>query len=349
MFEHIRSEALDNFKRAFNSALKEGHGFAAAARDVTNKSMGRFEELCEDATSKQVNWDSAEIRGEFSDDMVTHISKVRDARLPELTKVYESNIKKALSCNHVEAQLEVGNDDTWPAIIFHLRDITETVVSKFSFALSSLDVDQQEKDDKILKLKSYARRQVEKKAKTKAGQVLGLMKDRFEVQFNHDDNSMPRRWTDNDNISARTKTARTSCLKLLSVLAAIRLDEYKTDTIWETLVHSLVEGRTDTTTSHDPLASNTWEKIPAADTLITPVQCKSFWDEFQRQTEHIIKNARDSQKAYIIKKKLANLAVKIPLVALRVVLGVAALATGDPVSAVEAVSEIPGLISDMSN
>ena len=50
-------------------------------------------------------------------------------------------------------------------------------------------------------------------------------------------------------------------LKLLSVLAAIRLDE-DADKIGNTLILALVEHKKDKSTSfQDPLASSTWEEV----------------------------------------------------------------------------------------
>ncbi|KAJ0618256.1 putative P-loop containing nucleoside triphosphate hydrolase [Helianthus annuus] len=91
LFKHIRSESLDYFTRALKDALNEGQGFAEAARNCTKKSVGRFNELCEDATIKQANWDPTKIRDKFYHDLDQHITKVRAARLDELTTLYEVN------------------------------------------------------------------------------------------------------------------------------------------------------------------------------------------------------------------------------------------------------------------
>lgn len=44
MLGHIRSRTLDNFKDAFENALKGGQGFAEAARDSTKLFMNLFDE-----------------------------------------------------------------------------------------------------------------------------------------------------------------------------------------------------------------------------------------------------------------------------------------------------------------
>ncbi|KAI3761637.1 hypothetical protein L1987_52058 [Smallanthus sonchifolius] len=296
MLEHIRSETLNNFKTALTDALNGGQGFAVAARDCITKFMRLFDEQCQDALIKQANWDSAKVRVKFSNDLDSHIADVRAAKLSELTSLYESKLKEALH-GPVEALLEGANDDTWPAIRKLFFRETETAVSDFSFALSGFEMDKEEKEDMISKLKNFARGLVEGKTREEAAKVLYHMKERFTSIFNHDNDSMPRVWTGKEDIRAITKTALSSSLKLLAVLAAIRLDE-ETDTIGETLVLTLVDPKKGTSNSTtDPLASSTWGEVPATKTLITPVQCKALWNQFQRETEYTITQAIASQEA----------------------------------------------------
>ncbi|PWA80944.1 protein ROOT HAIR DEFECTIVE 3 [Artemisia annua] len=296
MLEHIRSGTLANFKKALSDALNSGQGFAAAARDCINKFTKLFDEQCQDAVIKQAKWDSAKVKDKFSRDLDSHIAEVRTTKLSELTALYESKLKEALY-GPVEALLEGASDDTWPAIRKLLSRETEKAVSEFSFALSGFEMDEKDKEDMISKLKNYGRVVVEEKTREEAAKVLYRMKERFTSLFNHDNDSMPRVWSGKEDIRAITKTARSSSLKLLSVLAAIRLDE-ETDTIGDTLVLTLVDPKKDTGKStSDPLASSTWEEVPVTKTLITPVQCKSLWNQFQRETEYTITQAIASQEA----------------------------------------------------
>ncbi|TQD91257.1 hypothetical protein C1H46_023183 [Malus baccata] len=107
-------------------------------------------------------------------------------------------------------------------------------------------------------LKDYARNVVETKAREEAGKIMIHMKDR---------DSMPRVWTRNEDIRSITKDARTASLKLLSTMAAIRLDE-KPDNIENVLVSFLVDGTVTVSSSQnrklgpstDPLASSSWEE-----------------------------------------------------------------------------------------
>jgi hypothetical protein len=90
-------------------------------------------------------------------------------------------------------------------------------------------------------------------------------------------------------------------MKLLSTMAAIRLDE-DGDNIDTTLSLALVDtarpGTTDRSIqSLDPLASSSWERVPEERTLISPVQCKSLWRQFKAETEYTVTQAIAAQEA----------------------------------------------------
>ncbi|KAK8629193.1 hypothetical protein V6N13_078045 [Hibiscus sabdariffa] len=151
----------------------------------------------------------------------------------------------------------------------------------------------------LTRLEDYARGVVETKTREEAGRALLRMKDRFSTLFSHDSDSMPRVWTGKEDIRAITKTACSASLKLLSVIAAIRLDD-NVDNIENTLTSALVDTKNNAAitdrsiTTFDPLASSTWEQVPPAKTLITPVQCKSLWRQFRAETEYTEANKRNN-------------------------------------------------------
>lgn len=112
---------------------------------------------------------------------------------------------------------------------------------------------------------------------------------------------MPRIWTGKEDIRAITKTARSASLKLLSVMAAVRLED-ESDSIDKVLIVALVDGKAGASssksiTSVDPLASSTWDEVPPSKTLITPVQCKSLWRQFKTETEYVVSQAIAAQEA----------------------------------------------------
>ncbi|KAG8380094.1 hypothetical protein BUALT_Bualt07G0157900 [Buddleja alternifolia] len=299
MLGHIRSGTFDKFKEAFDSALNEGRGFSVAARDCTVYSMSQFDEASAGADIDQANWDSSRVRDKLRRDIDAHIAQVREAKLSELTTMYETKLNEALSAP-VEALLDGASDDTWPSIKKLLRRETETAVTGFSSSLSGFEIDKVTKDKMLSKLEYHARGLVEAKAKEEAGRVLMRMKDRFSTLFSHDSDSMPRVWTGKEDIRAITKTARSASLKILSIMAAIRLDD-DADNIENTLSLALVDPKakasTNRSVSADPLASSSWDQIPSSKTLLTPVQCKSLWRQFQTETEYTVTQAIAAQEA----------------------------------------------------
>ncbi|KAL6491730.1 Cell wall protein rhd3 [Orobanche gracilis] len=299
MLGHIRSGTLDRFKEAFENALNEGKGFAIAARDCTEYFMSQFDEASADVDIDQANWDSSKVRYKLRRDIGAHISVVRAAKLSELTTISETKLNEALS-GPVEALLDGASDDTWPAIRKLLRRETQIAVTGFSRALAGFEMDDLTKENMIFKLEDYARGIVEAKAREEAGRVLIRMKDRFSTLFSHDSDSMPRVWTGKEDIRAITKAARSASLKLLSVMAAMRLDD-DADSIEKTLSLALVDPKSgavaNRSVSGDPLASSSWEEVPSSKTLLTPVQCKSLWRQFKTETEFTVTQAIAAQEA----------------------------------------------------
>lgn len=81
----------------------------------------------------------------------------------------------------VEALLDGGNSETWPAIRVLLLRETESAILGLSSALSGFDMDEQTKDKMLSSLEKYARGVVEAKAREEAGRVLNRMKDRLQL------------------------------------------------------------------------------------------------------------------------------------------------------------------------
>ncbi|TVU34204.1 hypothetical protein EJB05_16035 [Eragrostis curvula] len=279
---HLRTRILEGFKESFDKAL-EKEGFAIAARDCTQAFLEKFDKGSEDAAIQQVKWDPSKVKDKLKRDMEAH-----------------AQLTKALA-EPVEALLDSAGDDTWPAIRKLLQRETKAAVSGLESALTTYELDEATEKELLVKLENHGRNVVESKAKEEAGRVLIRMKDRFSTLFSRDADSMPRVWTGKEDIKAITKTARSASMKLLSTVAAIRLDE-DGDNIENTLSLALVDsvkpGTTDRSIqSFDPLASSSWERVPEEKTLITPVQCKNLWRQFKAETEYTVTQAIAAQEA----------------------------------------------------
>jgi len=149
-------------------------------------------------------------------------------------------------------------------------------------------------------LKHFGRSVVENKAREEAGKVLIRMTDRFSTLFRYDNDSIPRVWTGKVDIRAITKATRSESLKLLAVMAALRLDE-KPDNIEATLFSALTDGSNlegSSSSIGNPLASKSWEGVPPSDVLIMPVQCKSLWRQFKLETECTVVQALAAQVSH---------------------------------------------------
>ncbi|KAI8564527.1 hypothetical protein RHMOL_Rhmol03G0188500 [Rhododendron molle] len=303
MLGHLRSKALESFKTHLEQSLRTGDGFAVSVRNCNQACMLEFDRSCADASIQQANWDASRLREKLLRDIEAYASSVRSAKLSETIANQEKKLDQALAAP-VESLLEAGGKDTWASIRRLLRRETKAAISGFSSAVTSFELDQSTFDKMVQNLRDYARSIVEKKAREEAGKVLILMKDRFSSVFNHDIDSMPRVWTGKEDIRTITQHARSESLKLLSVMAAIRLDK-KPDKIENVLFSSLMDGTVGVPYSQgsigdsvDPLASSSWAEIPLDKTLITPVQCKTLWRQFKSETDYSVALAYSAQEAY---------------------------------------------------
>jgi hypothetical protein len=300
---HLRSKTLESFKMRLEESLKKGEKFADSVRKSIQACMMDFNHGCADAAVKQANWDVSKIREKLRRDIDAQATSVCNAKLSELVAKYEKQLIDALT-EPVESLFEAGGNDTWSSVRKLLKRETESAMSGLSSSITGFELDQSESDKMIQNLRDFAKNLVKKKAKDEAGKVLIRMKDRFSAVFNHDNDSLPRVWTGNEDIRAITKEASTASLKILSVMAAIRLDD-KPDTISNILSSSLLDGTVATSSqnrrmlrSGDPLASSTWDEVSPENTLITPVQCKSLWRQFKTETEYTVTQALSAQEAY---------------------------------------------------
>ncbi|XLT03223.1 hypothetical protein HN51_052574 [Arachis hypogaea] len=88
-------------------------------------------------------------------------------------------------------------------------------------------------------------------------------------------------------------------------MAAICLEDEKPDRIENVLHSSFIDRPAGAISSQNRiegptnlLASSTWEEVHPKDTLITPVQCKSLWRQFQGETEYTVTQAISAQEAF---------------------------------------------------
>jgi len=248
-----------------------------------------------------VGWDASKVRNKLKEHIQDHVESIRNAKLAELKANYEKNLSEALA-GPVQSILETRERDAWACIKRLYRRETENATLAFSASLSEFELDQTVSSKMVSDLREHARSVVEMKAREEAGNVLMRMKERFFTVLSRDRDSMPRTWTGDEDIRAITREARLAALRLMSVMAAIRLDD-KPDKIDRALITALLDSeplsrKRSVEFTYDSLASNTWEEVSPKDTLITPVQCKSIWRQFKAETEYAVAQAISMQQTH---------------------------------------------------
>ncbi|KAJ7522279.1 hypothetical protein O6H91_18G004300 [Diphasiastrum complanatum] len=307
---HYRSKSFKKFKHIVEqptSFQDEVKGFAAVARKASDLCMADFENGCTDANVLHAQWDSFKIRDKLRRDIDTHAAARRKEKITEATAQVERCLEERLAAP-AASLLDAASADTWQA----LRKLFEHEVGvaklDMSVAISEFEPDDLEESKLLTAVESYGRSIIEKKAKEEAAQALIHMKDRFTSVFSHDSESLPRRWSGDEDIRAITKAARAAALKLLAVLAVVRLDESKSDNIEASLITLLgevlepVQATTDreitsSNSAMSTLAASTWEGVLPENVLLTPVQCRALWKQFKAETEYTIGQALAAQEA----------------------------------------------------
>ncbi|CAK7336935.1 unnamed protein product [Dovyalis caffra] len=322
MLEHLYFNKLESFKtRLEQHLLNKREGSVASAHICAQSCLVEFDQGCEDAAIRQSEWNASKLREKLCCDM-----------LSEMMAKYEKQLTDVLA-DEVQSLFEAGETDTWGLVRNLLKSKTDVAVSEFSDAVVSFDLQKSAIDTKLQHLREYARNVVERKAREAAAadRVLMRMKDRFIQVLNCDENSKSRVWTREENIDEIERNAHSASLKILSIMAAIRLDNM-TDQINHVLFSSLMDGTGAVPSSQhtgataDPLASYTWEEVSANATLLTPVECKSLWMQFKADTKYITNQGRAAQEGL----RHAKRAIKIVVRVVAIVGAAVAAAVGTP-------------------
>ncbi|CAL9016166.1 unnamed protein product [Prunus brigantina] len=289
------SKVLEEFKVRLEKSLKEGSFDSSVSASCIVSSVREFDQGCKDATIQNANWDSSSIREKLVCDIDAYALRVHDVKLSELKDKCEKKLSTSLT-KQVEAHLEDGRENVWASIRSILHHQTEEAVSTLSTEIVAFNVDNKSIAKMEQDLRACARNVVEKIVRDKTeDQILTLMKHRFEKVLYFDSNNNSRDLRKKKVIKAATEDALSASLKVLSVMAAICLDDGTPNNTEKSLFSSLIDR------IKDPLASDTWEGVSLKDTLITPVACKSLWEKF---IQEILSVREDSRRHW--KRKLAK-------------------------------------------
>jgi hypothetical protein len=245
-------------------------------------------------------WDPSKAREKLVRDMNAHAQSLRAERLQQLKSKWQKRLEDAIG-EPVSALLDAAPADAWSSIRELVESETQRVTTGLATALTGFDPTREEENAILTEVSQYSRTIVEKKAREETNQALIRMKDRFNNIFGHDEDSLPRVWGEDHNVRAITKSARVAALKMLAVIAALRLnptDDAVEDALLTLVSDSDDDGSTrDGSTTSNPLASSTWAGIAPEDTMLTPAQCRSLWRQFRAETEYTISQALSAQEA----------------------------------------------------
>ncbi|CAI5500218.1 unnamed protein product, partial [Closterium sp. Naga37s-1] len=238
------ARCFDSFKKDLDDATggREGSAasFANSSAACLQAAAVSFDSDVEDADMALFNWSVEDVTAKLMADMESHVASLRSQKLKQIVTDAEASLSEAIS-EPIAALLEAVTDNTWRdirAVFFHQLDgacsDVEQAVAGFQLG-----------DDEHTRLKGAVemagRKVVEERVKRESQHALSLMKDRFFAVFSQDDQGLPRKWTEGDDIKAIAFDARKAALRLLAVVAAMRLDTVD-DSIEPTLLSLLGEG-----------------------------------------------------------------------------------------------------------
>lgn len=270
-----------------------------------------------DAKVEHSRWDPCKAKEKLSRDIDTHAQGKQTEKLAELKFYFEKDLERALEEPTAQAILVPGTTaQTWSGIHRLLRVEVQRILSRLSDAIVGFELPEEEAKTMKESLARYGRSIVVKRVKAEASRAGARMMERFEKKFGRDECNELRQWAKKnykDDVRAIARVAKSSSLTLLSVLAAVRLNVQNDDDI-ESFLKPLVfvpekilqkfgrywENKTSPEEDRDSalrrLSRRKWDSVSDIDTLLTPLECKAIWTEFETATEKSISDAIAVQK-----------------------------------------------------
>eukprot|EP00897_Mesotaenium_endlicherianum_P003445 jgi/Mesen1/3128/ME000184S02189 len=328
LLAHHRAAALDKLKRELDSCTGGSDGsaasFAESARTCVASTLSFFDAAAEESKVEGAGWDATKTREKLRRDIDAHVAAVRAQKLKAVATDAEKYLVEAVA-DPAASLLDAAAPHTWASLRELLARETAVAAAGLTEALRGFELEDAEMARMQASLAGAGRDAIERRTREEANQALMHMKDRFNTVFGRDQDSMPRRWTGSEDIRVITREARTAAVRLLAVLAAVRLKGEDTDNI-EAALSTLLADSGDKTTaaaaaaggggegkgapqaaapapsssssaSGGGLAAGHWEKVPAEDTVLTPGQCRILWRQFKAETEYTISQAMQAQEA----------------------------------------------------
>ncbi|CAI5464782.1 unnamed protein product [Closterium sp. Yama58-4] len=287
------ARCLDSFKRDLDDATGGREGSAASFADSAAACLQAaalsFESDVEDADVALFNWSVDEVRTKLMADMESHVASLRSQKLKQIVTDAEASLSDAIS-EPIAALLEAVTDNTWRdirAVFFHQLDAACSDVEQ---AVAGFQLGEDEQARLKGTVEAAGRKVVEERVKRESQHALSLMKDRFFAVFSQDDQGLPRKWTEGDVIKAIAFDARKAALRLLAVVAAMRLDTVD-DSIEPTLFPAQIPPL------HTFSPPSPARQVAPDCTFLTPGQCRALWGKFKAETQYVVAQAMQTQEA----------------------------------------------------
>ncbi|KAG0557827.1 hypothetical protein KC19_11G159900 [Ceratodon purpureus] len=305
---HHRAAALEKFRKDLKAAAESSdQEFAATVRQFSEEGLRSFDQACADASVPQASgaWNPSRAREKLTRDINAHAQSLRAERIQALTSKWEKHLEDGIG-ESVAALLDAAPPDSWASIRELVASEIDRATAALATALKGYEPSREEEAGILKGVSKHSRTIVEAKDREATSQALIRMKDRFQSTFGHDEDSLPRVWGDEHDIRAITKAARISALKMLAVIAALRLNPGATEDGVEDALLSLVNDSDASSESSESsnrgspsnaLASSAWPGVAPEDTMLTPTQCRSLWRQFRAETEYAISQALSAQEA----------------------------------------------------
>ncbi|XP_047339786.1 protein ROOT HAIR DEFECTIVE 3-like [Impatiens glandulifera] len=290
---------VKEFKDAFDNDLKCGKSFCDAVDNCIDRYSSLLDKAFEDISIPEGNLDSSLEKKKFMNEVYAIVGQARGGKMNDLIhELYKEKLRDATR-EPLEAILGYPWSQTWPNIRELLATQSKEIADDYYQAMSRYGAEQETSlDDIQTQFQGYLRQIIVAKAKTEAPKVTNLMQDRFITMFLQDPDSMPRSWdADNIDINKIIRIAKTQSLKMLAVMAAIRLESENGDQIEDTLSMAFLGDEDDHEhPSYGALASTTWNGISKEDTLLSPIKCASMWKHFLTKINQITGLAKTTVK-----------------------------------------------------
>jgi len=237
----LRKEALCSFERQFVAAVPEDsrsvvENFSKLTDAAVHSALDQFQSgeqssLPDLAGLPAVSgfaekWAEVAL-AELEDLRVAVLSRVSVARKAQI-RLLSASIQREFVAEKLEPDLvnsyENVDDETWREIRESYSSCSKAALQRATTLLQGFDIEEAEKAAVLHEIEESLLACVMKTARENADNILQVMQRRFHKLFSNDESGRPRVWDADDDVPALFDLAREEAIKVIDVLAVVRLD-----------------------------------------------------------------------------------------------------------------------------